>query len=256
MKKVLRLLYRYFVNNTIFPYFRMLMTHKLRNIASMATGKLLDIGCGNQPYRNLFKNVAEYIGTNSEKYYSANYFSKMKTDYIVEDGCNLPFGDREFEFVTNFQVLPVFSDPSCFLQEVKRVLKDGGVFIITTDFMYPIWNAPYNYVRFTQYGLEELARQNGFDILYLDNFGGYWSMRARNKEKYIKDMPAILLQKISKNQGILSKMYLLLSLILFLPLLLILPIYLNLSFVIYHYLDKIFYNPDFTTNYILVLRKK
>lgn len=256
MKEFAQQIYRYFVDNFTVPYFRMLMSQKLRAVQSIATGKLLDIGCGNQPYRKLFKNISQYIGTNSKEYYSKKTFSKLKTDYIVEDGCKLPFNDQEFDVVVNFQVLPVFKDPAAFIKEVWRVLRNQGIFIITTDFLYPIWNAPNDYYRFTRYGLEQLVKRNNFDIVHLDNFGGYWSMRARIKEKYIKDMPAILINRVLNRKKLSSKIFAMILLTLLIPYIILLPIYLNISFLIYHYLDKFFYNPDFTTNYVIILKKK
>ena len=53
----------------------------------------------------------------------------------------LPFGSETFDWVISFQVIEHIADDAAFVQEVHRVLKPGGRFIVTTP------NAPMSLTR-------------------------------------------------------------------------------------------------------------
>ena len=56
-------------------------------------GKLLDIGCGQKPYENLFE-VNEYVGIDIES--SGHDHNSSKIDKFYE-GKSIPYKDKEFE---------------------------------------------------------------------------------------------------------------------------------------------------------------
>ena len=62
----------------------------------------------------------------SEKYSSENCF------YAVYDGTRIPYSDNTFDAATSFQVIEHIPDISNYLSEIRRVLKPGGVFVLTT----------------------------------------------------------------------------------------------------------------------------
>ncbi len=179
-----------------------------------------------------------------------------KDDFIVEDGTKLPFENESYHSVLNFQVLPVFENPDEFYNEVKRILKTNGYFLLTTDFLYPIWNAPFNYWRTTKFGLEKLAKRNQLDLIVLEPFGGYWVMQARLLERYFRSLLPKLLKSISLEKNILLKMLKIVRVLFWLILVLLSPIIINLAFLIFHFLDKLFYDDEFTTNYFVLMQKK
>jgi SAM-dependent methyltransferase len=57
------------------------------------------------------------------------------------DGAALPFADATFDVVTMFDVIEHIPDPGVFLQEVRRTLRPGGVFIFQTPNL--LIDAPY-----------------------------------------------------------------------------------------------------------------
>jgi len=206
------------------------------------------------PYKKCFKNISEYHGTNSGSYYKNSVLPK-ETEYIVEDGSNLPFPDQSFEVVLNFQVLPVFNDMNKFYNEVYRVLKPNGYFLLTSDFLYPIWNAPNNYWRTTQFGLEELAKNSLFKTEIIYNYGGFWAMMARVFPRYIRGLFFKFIQSYRSEKRYFIKIIKLLRILGWLPFAVIMPIILNISIFILHFLDKIMKDADFTTNYMVLMQK-
>ena len=79
---------------------------------------------------------------------------------MVGDICNFNFRDFEFDVIVMSEVLEHVHSPHEALANIHASLKAGGKLIITTPFMLPIHDRPYDYYRFTRYGLEFL----------LDNF--------------------------------------------------------------------------------------
>jgi SAM-dependent methyltransferase len=232
------------------------MKKYLRKYQRKISGEILDVGCGNKPYKNIFENIDSYKGTNSNSYYENSFFNPSEEDYIVEDGTSLPFSSEVFDNVLNFQVLPVFEDPNDFFTEVKRVLKPKGYFLLTVDFLYPIWNAPNNFWRTTKYGLEKLAKKNDFDIIGLEAFGGYWVMQARLLERYLRSMLPQLISRASTERNILLKLLKYLRLFFWLIIVILAPLFVNLAFIVFHLLDKILMDEEFTTNYLVLMQKK
>ncbi len=252
---IFRKLYHLYLENLVFHYFHFLMKKKLEKYSDYITGNTLDIGCGNRPYQKIFRNAKNYVGTNSESYYKDSLNNLGEEDVVVDDGTKLPFDDEEFDSILNFQVLPVFENPNDFFREVKRVLKKNGYFILTTDFLYPIWNAPFNYWRTTKFGLEKLAKDNGFSIIAIEAFGGYWVMQARVLERYFSNLLPQFLNRYKNEINYFYKILKLIRVFLWLVIVLISPIILNLSFLIFHFLDKLLKDEEFTTNYLILLKK-
>lgn len=232
------------------------MKRKLEKYQETIKGTVLDIGCGNKPYKNIFKNIDSYKGTNSKSYYENSLYKPTADDLTVEDGTQLPFKDEEFDSVLNLQVLPVFEDPNKFYTEVKRILKKGGHFLLTTDFLYPIWNAPENYWRTTKFGLENLAKKNDFEIIVIEAFGGYWVMQARVLERYFRSLLPQLLIRAKSERSLLLKLLKVILIAFWSLFVIISPLIINLAFLIFHLLDKILLDEEFTTNYLVLMKKK
>jgi len=113
----------------------------------------LDLGADDSPYRALFPNRV-----------SLDVEARPGVD-VVGDAHALPFVDGEFEVILCTEVLEHLHDPARAISEMHRVLAPGGLFILTTRFLYPIHDAPGDFFRFTRYGLQHLLRD--WEILEL-----------------------------------------------------------------------------------------
>ncbi|WP_244932693.1 class I SAM-dependent methyltransferase [Leptospira yanagawae] len=123
-------------------------------------GQLLDIGCGTKPYQPLF-TVQNYVGMDYEKGGTNN---NPDADFFY-DGKIFPFKNKSFEFALATEVLEHVFEPDSFLSEIHRVLKEDGLLLLTVPFSWDEHEQPYDYGRYTSFGLKYLLEKNGFQVL-------------------------------------------------------------------------------------------
>ena len=126
-------------------------------------GKLLDVGCGNKPYEDLFK-VDEYIGIDIEV--SGHDHSSSKVDKFY-DGKTIPFADEYFDNVFASEVFEHVFNIDELLREINRVLKHGGRLCFTCPFVWDEHEQPYDFARYTSFAVEHLLTTNGFKLVKL-----------------------------------------------------------------------------------------
>ena len=124
-------------------------------------GKLLDFGCGSKPYRALI-DVENYIGLDIER--SGHNHDNEKID-VYYNGEYIPFDDNYFDSVFSSQVFEHVPNPNSILKEVNRVMKHGGYFLVTAPFVWDEHEIPYDFNRWTSYGIKQLFNDNNFEII-------------------------------------------------------------------------------------------
>ena len=127
--------------------------------ARYATGILLDVGCGTMPYKKLFK-VEDYVGLEIDSPLSRQ---RGVADHFYEGGA-FPFPDKSFDTVLCNQVLEHVFEPHHFISEIYRVLKPSGNLLLTVPFVWDEHEQPYDYARYTSFGLKHLLLSAGFKI--------------------------------------------------------------------------------------------
>lgn len=128
--------------------------------------KVLDLGCGHKPYSDLFKDSC-YIGLD---------ISIVNTSPdVLADSSNLPIKSASVDIVLSTQVLEHVPEPPFLIREAYRVVKPGGILILTAPFYGPLHEEPYDFYRFTKYGLEHLIRKAGFTHYEICADGGDWA---------------------------------------------------------------------------------
>jgi len=133
---------------------------------------ILDAGAGAAPYRDLFRHT---------RYESADFEKADKTygnTTYVCDLRNIPVEDGRFDFVVFNQTMEHVPEPKLVLRELWRVLKPGGLMIYTGPFFYEEHEQPYDFYRYTQFGLRYLFKETGFEVKRLDWLEGYFSTVA------------------------------------------------------------------------------
>ncbi len=141
------------------------MTKELhRNMSELTPklkGRLLDIGCGSKPYKSMCINVDEYLGIEKDDQYP---LKKSYADYLY-DGEAMPLDNKSFDSALSTEVLEHVFNPDTFLKEANRVLKIDGLFLITNPFLYREHGQPFDYARYTSFGLEHIIKKHGFEVV-------------------------------------------------------------------------------------------
>ncbi|HCS19773.1 MAG TPA: methylase [Bacteroidetes bacterium] len=129
-------------------------------LSSMLSGDLLDVGCGRKPYKALFA-VNKYIGLDIDNPGHSHAGEEVDVYY---DGKTFPFDTNSFDSALCNQVLEHVFNPDEFLSEIHRVLKPGGKLLLTVPFAWDEHEQPYDYARYSSFGLRHLMEKNGFVI--------------------------------------------------------------------------------------------
>lgn len=115
----------------------------LRSIA----GDVLIIGAGKEPYHRLMLESSSIITTDIEAGEGID---------SVADAHQLPFPNKSFDSIIAIEVFEHLRDPKLATSEIYRVLRPGGVVILTVPFMFHVHGDPQDYNRFTASGLAVL----------------------------------------------------------------------------------------------------
>ena len=106
-------------------------------------------------------NVDEYIGIEIDDEGRKNH---SHAD-VLYDGKVMPFEDKSFDSALLTEVLEHVFNPDTLLKEVNRVMKMDGIFLMTTPFFWKEHGQPYDYARYTSFGLEHILKKNGFEVV-------------------------------------------------------------------------------------------
>jgi len=145
----------------------------LQDSLEYVQGILLDIGCGDSPYFDLFS-------TRIDSYVGINFFQEEAKDrhpscaYLIGQGEHLPLRDNSVDTVLCTEVLEHVPEPDFLMQEIRRVLKPGGCLLVTVPQIWYLHHQPHDYRRYTKHGLEYLFKKYRFKVLKLKERGNFW----------------------------------------------------------------------------------
>ena len=128
----------------------------LRGFLPQLSGSVLDLGCGQSPYRHLLGPNARYLGIDFEGSRHFEYAEEKDVTYF--DGRRIPLDDGSVDHVICTEVLEHCPDPAVLLGEVHRVLKPGGTGVFTVPWSARYHYIPHDYFRYTPSMLRILFR--------------------------------------------------------------------------------------------------
>jgi len=135
-------------------------------------GTLVDLGCGEAPYKDFFlQYVDKYIGVDW-----TNSLHNIKADVISNLNEKIDLPDEIADVVIALSVMEHLCEPQVFLNESFRILKKGGVMILQVPFQWWVHEEPYDYFRFTPYGLKYMLEKAGFKNIEIYPTGGFFTM--------------------------------------------------------------------------------
>lgn len=128
-----------------------------------AGAKVLDVGCGTSPYRTWLPQECQYTGMDIEG-------ARAAPDITVKNGAAWPVTDGAFDAVLCNQVLEHAQDVPHLLAEIRRVLKPGGLVVLSVPFIYGEHGLPHDYRRFTAAGLHAMLARD-YDVIMQEKLG-------------------------------------------------------------------------------------
>lgn len=151
----------------IFQPDRYLLEKQIQDVSNYISGKVLDVGAG---------EVNRYA-----KYFAYTEYIRMdprhtgKAD-LVGSADNIPLPDDSVDSIVCTQVFEHLSDPWKSAQELFRVLKPKGYALITVPQMNELHEEPFDFYRYTKFGLQSMFEKAGFTVVRVDQRGGLFSM--------------------------------------------------------------------------------
>ncbi len=158
----------YYLLTRTFTFIQKRLLRKImRQLAILVPeGRILDVGCGYQPYRHLFRNSC-YVGLD---------LSSERNPTVVGDARVLPFKDSTFDGVICSEVIEHVFEKEKVLDEIRRVLCPGGWVILTAPMSWGLHYEPYDFWRFTPYSLRRLLEERRFQIVRIEKVGGLFAL--------------------------------------------------------------------------------
>ena len=202
------------------PFLPQLHEYKLRKLHDLFTryvpagGRALDVGCGRSLFADIDATFAFKVYAGDLNYDSVHTraLEVPEQAWAVFDAAAVPFGDEQFDALFAGEVIEHVTDVRQTLREWWRVLKPGGVAIITTPNKERLvavadgMECPYSRDHLSELSYRELTRQllpeTGFKFseqsclyleLWLQNlFNGRrvqdFLQREGNRAQYVKHM--------------------------------------------------------------------
>ncbi len=148
-------------------------------IAEYALGTCLDAGAGWQAHRHLLLPFVE-------RYIALDLDPKRGRSDVLGSTLELPLRSQTLDTVYCSQVLEHVTDDLRLFQEFERVLKPGGILILTAPHLGYLHNEPHDYRRVTRHGQIGLARRHGLEVLESRPAGGLLCFLAHPPSVVVK----------------------------------------------------------------------
>lgn len=126
----------------------------IKKVLPVYSGNVLDIGCGQSPYKFLLKEEqTRYYGIDVIE---ACEFGYHNPDITSFDGKNIPFADDMFDGIICTEVLEHVQDFQYLVDEIYRTAKKGAEIFVTVPWSARYHYIPYDYFRYTPSSLKTM----------------------------------------------------------------------------------------------------
>lgn len=152
----------------------------MRLHAPRLEGDVLDVGCGSRPYESLVR-ARRYVGLEID---SPDARARARAD-VYYDGGAFPFESASFDGVLCNQVLEHVFTPDAFVAELARVLRPGGLLLLTVPFAWDEHEQPIDFARYSSFGLRALLERGGFEVVEQGKLGADLSVLFQLLNAYL-----------------------------------------------------------------------
>jgi len=159
--------------------FKVRLHKSARRFLSLISGRILDVGAGSEPFRCYLRQDVAYVSMDIDTSYCPD---------VVGTALSLGFAPGTFDAVICTEVLEHVPEPLRALLEINKALKQGGRFYLTAPMTWGMHYEPFDYFRFTKYGLEYLLQESDFDIVETVKIGGLFIVMLARLEDVVMNL--------------------------------------------------------------------
>jgi SAM-dependent methyltransferase len=153
--------------------------------------RVLDIGAGPCRYRSLFdhceyraQDFAGHAGSTEGPLADAGAWRYGRLDYI-SDATAIPVEDASFDAVLCTEVLEHVPEPERVMREAARVLKPGGLLLVTAPLGSGLHQEPHHFFGgFTPYWYHRVLAAAGFNEITVTPNGGFFAHYAQESRRF------------------------------------------------------------------------
>ena len=144
-------------------YIRQSILNSIMDNMDLFEGKLLDVGCGKMPYRDLINKKSRIVSYHGLEINNAKIYDEKIIPDFFWDGRTMPFESDEYDIVFATEVFEHCPDLQTILKESYRVLKPNGKIFFTVPFLWPLHEVPNDEYRYTPFALKKHLELAGFE---------------------------------------------------------------------------------------------
>lgn len=143
----------------------------MKKYSSLYKGCLYDLGCGETPYKDFFLKYADnYIGVDW-----SSSLHNIKADIVADLNKPFPIKSDVADTLVSLSVMEHLCEPQNFVNESFRILKPGGYVVLQVPWQWWIHEAPYDFFRYTPYGLKYIFEKAGFSDVVVEAQSGFFT---------------------------------------------------------------------------------
>lgn len=147
-------------------YRRLWLDSALEAFAHEMRGVVVDVGGKRENKRGAFQPPEGQ----AKSWWYVNLDMSTRPN-VYGDVQRIPLRGKSVDCIICTEVLEHLPRPGRCVDEIRRLLRDGGLVLASVPFLYPVHADPFDYQRFTEDGLRNLFKE--FKTVEVHRMGGY-----------------------------------------------------------------------------------
>ena len=144
---------------------------------------VLDVG--SRP-RGRFKPSEELMDT----WIVADIMEDQRPDIVV-DVTAMGFRSGSLSTIKATELFEHVANPEQGLSECRRVLRDGGMMVLSVPFLFRIHADPFDFQRWTRTKWESTFESFGFEVVFGDITGTYFTVLGDMMKTFLRSLPKL-----------------------------------------------------------------
>jgi len=153
----------------------------LREAGDIGGKAVVDIGAGDGAFSSLLARSGALLTVVDNQEEGLKIAQSMFTQkglqamFVKGDAGHIPLPDASADVVTCIEIIEHLDDPEAFIREVKRILKPGGVLVLTTPYrLGEIFMSHFHVHEFYPTELQKLVEPYFVDVHVIESHHVFW----------------------------------------------------------------------------------